>query len=458
MATELTHGPLGRPLRFFQHTVWRPDLRELSRLRAFGYRAARITYVALRGFWRDGCSLRSAALTYTTLLSIVPLLAFAFSLLKGLGAYDSLIESAVRPVLDEAFGARTVGLRGALERMLEIVSQTRVSGLGVFGLVIFVVASLALLDSVETTFNHIWGARTARSPVRKLTDYIALVIITPIFVTTLAAILATMRGTAAAEIVLSEQWLGPARSLFVRAGLLVASWLGLAFVYFVLPNTRTPIRSVLLGGVVAGTLWTLLSLLHVWLQIGVANYNALYSGFAALPIFLAWLYASWQIVLLGAECAAAHRSVDLHRWRVLTGTVDQRFREILALRAARRIATAFVQGRAPWSLDELARDLCVPENVLGEVLEALESRRIFARLGPTGRGCLVPCRALETVQVLEVLEALRVEPDRSEEHAHDLDDERVNEVVRGMDAALDRSTARMTLRDLTKEAQAAPET
>jgi membrane protein len=177
-----------------------------------------------------------------------------------------------------------------------------------------------------------------------------------------------------------------------------------------MPNVRTRAWSALVGGAVGGLLWQAALFLHVDLQSGVAQYNALYAGFAAFPIFLVWLYVSWQAVLLGAALAATHQHQKRVRYAMRTGRLDPEARELLAVAIAVEVAARFTAGAAPPDEEDLARGLGVPPAAVEEALAPLTGGGLLVRV-LCGRGfAFTPSRDLNTIQLWDIHRAVRCRP------------------------------------------------
>ena len=399
---------------FLSQDVWSKELGALPTLRALFYKSARIVYLTGRGFDQDRCLMRAAALTFITGLSIVPLLAFAFAVAKGLGAYDTLLGDVINPFLDRVLGGGAEGteagieVRAALDEVLGVVQKTNVGSLGAFGLIILVYTIVKLLGSIEQALNEIWGVHKPRTLVRKVADYLSIVVIVPILLTTSAAVTAAIHSERVTELLSTELGLGAVAALYARFSSLVAVWVGFTFVYLFMPNTRVRVTSALLGGLAGGLLWQLAQVLHVKFQVGVANYNAIYSTFAALPIFMFWLYLSWVTVLLGAEVACAHQSEPTFRQAARAKAHDLPVLQVLALRALTRVGVSFLQGERPSRLPDLADALSVPERSLDEAFAKLRDAGIvvLAEDQADFESSVLPARDLDHITIQEVLDAL----------------------------------------------------
>jgi membrane protein len=486
-SSMLSSSPIGRLWRFVSRDVWRVDDGRLSWPRRALHRVVRVGYLTFKSFAGDHCVLRAMALTYTTVLSLVPLLAFSFATLKGLGWYEELRTRQIDPYLDELFGrlegpapavalesspAVLVGppdpvgvtqLRQGFDHVLDMVDRTDVKGLGAIGLLVLVLAVLRLLSSIEASFNEIWGVRKARSWVRKLSDYLTIVIITPIFLVVAVGVTGAAQSVGVVEFIEKRLALGAVVEFGIRAAPLLIGWGAFTLVYLVMPNRRGKFSSAAIGGAVAGLLWQLTLLAHIKFQIGVAKYNAIYAGFAALPIFLAWVQLSWLIVLFGAELAFAHESEREYRGLATYEPRQHAYRESLALRAMTRVASAFLAGEPPPSSVAVAATLGVSPREVDEVLRDLERGRLAAHVdqleGADGPS-FVPARDPATIRVTDILDALAGVGVDAPLPATDELDARVDSLLLKLGEEARTSAYNRSLRDLVDEARrraAAPE-
>jgi membrane protein len=445
--------PWRRAARFFQQDLWSAELSELSRARAAAYRQARLFWLAVRGFSRDRALHRASGLAFDTVLGLLPLLALLVSTLKGFGAYRALVKGVLEPALVDVMGGMeqrqeqdVVTLKTAVVRGLEFVDRADFSAIGIVGLVLLVYVVILMLVSVEQSLNHVFGAARARSIARRIADYSAILFITPLCVMVAAAVTAAARSLA---------WFGGGGMLQLGAVLVVGA--GLSMVYIVMPFTRVRVRSALYGGTVAGVAWYLMLIAHVHFQLGVARYNALYSTFAAFPLFLVWVFFSWIVVLFGAELTAAHQDTDSFRWRVRSADAAHSTRLFIAVRALAVITAAFLEGSPPPSLNQLRRTLRTPGPLVAEVLDQLVSRRLVIRSAEGIVAQYTPARDIDKVSLSDVMGALEVETVYDMAPLGSALDVRVQELLCQMSQARSSCRANLTLRELASLAQAARE-
>lgn len=438
--------------RFLAHDVWMARLEELPPRRALGYRVARIAYCTIRGLiFEDTLHLRAAALTYFTVLSLVPMLAFAFAVLKGFGAYDALVEDAIRPyVLGLLAGNEP--LHQAFEKTLGFVGETGVASLGALGLLFLLYTATRLLRNIEGALNDVWGATTARTPFQQLRDYVAILVVTPLCL--VAAVTLTTFGQALDLLRAAGETLGVGSLLngFISVvGPLTVLFLGLLFLYTVLPTAVVRLRSAGLGAVIGAVLWYLVLIVHVKFQIGVARFNALYSSFAAFPIFLAWLHISWLVVLTGAKIGALHQRHRSMAQSFRVASSDQALREAICLSAALAVARAFISGRPPPRLEHLSARLEAPEGLVSELLERLIEAEILLKTSAPSGSAYALAKSPELVSAKDVLDALRRSPGsrRVGEEPSGLDPTAV-QAWQDLDRAVEESPANRSLGELAR--------
>ncbi|MEC8494742.1 MAG: YihY/virulence factor BrkB family protein [Planctomycetota bacterium] len=486
------HGRLGRSAQgvhaFFTRELWARELTTLPTLRRWTYGVARVVQLTLANFVKDRCTWRAAALTYITVLSLVPMLAFAFSVAKGLGAYEQLERETIVPFLDATFGEAGVAagdpetsgsdgadaqqtvrpeaergaaeggaeVRRAIDTVLDFVQRTDVSKLGALGFLLVLYTVVKLLGAIEHSFNDIWGVRKARSLPRKIADYFSTVVMVPLLLITGTTVLNLARTGYPG----GEGASGPGSALWRDLSSLALVWLGFALSYVLMPNTRTRITSALVGGVVGGSFWQLFQWAHLELQLGVATYNAIYSTFAALPIFLFWVHTSWMTVLLGAEAASAHQNQARHGQLVRSRDYDLARKELLALRLVARVTQTFLAGEPPRGTVELADELGCPERTLEEVRSALEEAGLIALTDADADAAPITLTVDPgIVRIQDVLDALKGSSVEEREVAGAGDgpelDAHVERAFGAFRRERDAGRANLTLRDLARDEEPA---
>jgi membrane protein len=399
--------------KFFGARIWLPTTGDLRRGQGLLYRLARILYATVQGNREQRLNFRAAALTYFSVLSIVPFLAFAFALLKGFGEYQRLMDQTLRPFLRDTFGANPDLLAG-IEQVLTFVEKTNVSGMGAIGILLLAYTSISLLSNIETSLNDIWGAKTARPFIRQVTDYTTLLVITPLMILAAITFGALAQSSGVLSFLRDRLALGILIDLLLKGTSVVLGCFAMTACFLLLPNVKTRLSSALFGGVIGGVLWQALLIGHVKFQVGVANYNALYASFGAIPIFLVWIYMSWRVVLLGALLAASHQHEQHIRQTKRARHVDQDLRETLAV-AITSVATArFLATSSPPTPTELASALQAPVPTIDELVDTLAKRGILVRAVAGSEIAFVPGRDVDAARLSDIRDAVRIDPDAEE--------------------------------------------
>lgn len=296
----------------------------------------RILLITVREFHKNELSLRASALTYTILLSLVPLLAMSTALIKGIGgdnhlrqvvySYIDTLEQHTTTVLtgsetnaettektgstDAAATTLTAHLRSAADKLFDYVDKTDFTTLGSIGVLLMLITIVVVFDTIEMAMNTIWQVQAGRSPLRKVTDYLTLLVLMPIAINIgFAATTVIKNPTLLARIepFLPVIWL---QSIFLLLLPILFITLALMISYMIFPNTRVHPFPAFIGAIFAGALWFATQNIYISLQIGVSNYNAIYGSFATLPLFLVWLYLGWIFILSGAQIAFACQTRD----------------------------------------------------------------------------------------------------------------------------------------------------
>ena len=278
--------------------------------------------------------------------------------------------------------------------------------LGFVGLALLILTIILALSNVEATFNRIWEVPADRPWLRKISDYIAVLVICPLFVLAASASWAAFSSHNVVQWLLDMAVVGLLAKWLMGLGPLFLLAAGFSFFYLFLPNTRVPLLSAVVGGIIAAALWWLVQSLYILFQIGVARYNAIYGGFAVLPLFMIWIHVSWMMVLLGAELCHAHYTCRLGAPRhLLEHGLSPDQREMLAFTLMRRLAQGFHQGLPPAGGAELARELTAPRREVARTLKVLLKAKLLVTAGDNGG--VLPGRALDTITLADIWKAVR---------------------------------------------------
>lgn len=356
--------------QFFTRDVWRLDFSKVSHARAIFYQQLIVVYLVGRAFIQDRLMVRASALVYATLLSIVPLLAVMFSLLKGFGIHNKLEPALKRMLLP--LGQQAVAT--LVPTIVKFVDNVDVRALGGVGLVVLIFSSLSIINNIERAFNDVWKINKVRNLQRRFSDYLSFLIFGPVLIIAVVGLTATLQDNQLIQTISSLPWVW---FLITKATPVITSWIGFLFLLISVPNTKVRFSSALIGAIFAGTLWQLVNFFFAHFivssyQIGAKA--AIYAGFASLPLFLIWLFTSWAIILLGAEISYAHQNVTKLTWEVRQSQYSQMFMEGLALKIVLLITERFYSGEKLPTGSELADLLQAPERLVNENVNSLIER------------------------------------------------------------------------------------
>ena len=351
-------------------------------------------------FQNDQLSLRATSLTYTTLLSLVPFLAVAFSVLKAFGVQNQL-EPALAGML-APLGSEAIEIT---RRIISFVDNQQVGVLGAVGVAGLFYTVLSLMGKIEDTLNNIWRVRRSRSLGRQFSDYLSVVLVGPVLVFTALALTASAQSYWLVQRLLEFKPLGWLVPLLTRLTPLILLCTAFTFLYQFVPYTRVRLRSAVFGGVVAGLLWQVAGIAFTKFVASSSSYAAIYSSFAILVLFLIWLQVGWLIVLVGAEVAYNHQHLDAYRKNAFLARHSQLFQEQLALTALVELTRGALGGRPIMDPARLAATLGVPQSSLEELIDGFVRSGLLLRAAePAG---IILGRLPEQITVVEILDTVR---------------------------------------------------
>ena len=375
---------------------------ELEHVGGLGRIRSMIRFCRLLGasFTSHQGTLRAAALTYTTALSLIPVLAIACSILKGLGAQNTL-----EPLLLNLAGDS----QETISRIIGYVNNTNFKSVGAIGVLMLIFTAISLLGDIELSFNAIWGVRETRSLQRRFSDYLSVVVVGPVLILVATSVTTSLQNQSLVQWLIRHTTFGRLVLFAFKLTPYLSIWIALIFLYTYIPNTKVKFRSALLGGILAGTAWQVAQWIYFHFQVGLASYNAIYGTLAALPIFLIWVNTSWLIVLFGVEfvCAHHHRR---HCSIFLTGDAgtSQTAREQRALAVMLLVCEHFRTGGGPPDSVRLADELSLRQDLVEDSLELLEAGGCLVASAGNEPGWL-PAREPSLILVSDLLQLLRGE-------------------------------------------------
>lgn len=380
----------------------------------------RLFLITFSEFRKNDLALRSAALTYTILLSLVPILAMSTAVVKGLGGGDQLREVAysyidtldqnTSPSINDSWfpesaagapptaeeqgsSSLTAHLRDAADRLFAYVDKTNFATLGTFGVVGLFFSVILVLGNIEIAMNSIWHVRKSRSLVRKISDYLTLIVLMPISINVAFAASAFLKNPTLAskfQMIFPFIWL---QTLILK--LVPVFFIALTFyvIYIFFPNTKVHAAPALLGAFLAAILWFIVQNTYISLQVGVSNYNAIYGSFATLPLFLIWMYLGWLFVLGGAQVAYACQHLRSYRLLAVPAVPSQKLSAAFDIMDS--VQKSFEENRAITAEDLISRHPNYSAALVRDVLEELTEAEVLYLA--TNHNRLLPAAPADTI-------------------------------------------------------------
>jgi membrane protein len=435
----------GLPNRI-EKALWGVQESPRSPWMAGSLRGLRTVLTLARDLARGRLTLHAMGLVYTTLLSIVPLLALSFSVLKAFGVYNQ-----IQPMLLNFLMPLGENGEEVARRIVQFIEKTNVGVLGTVGLALLVYTSISLMQKIEESLNYIWHIPHPRRLGERFSRYLSVLMVGPILVFSALGITASILHIGLVRDLLAISMLGQTVQIASRLMPYLLVSAAFTFVYVFIPNTRVRMLPAVIGGVVGGIVWQTAGWAFAAFVASSSQYAAIYSSMAILILFMIWLYLSWLILLFGASVAFYVQHPEYLYAKGGEPRLSNRMRERLGLSVTSLIAGRFLAGgRAP-SLAEFARLLGVPMHSLQVVLDALERRDLVVQSGDDPP-LYLPARDPALISVATVLDTVRA-----------ADEERflspeglpvpppVDDVLDRIHQAVESSVGDMTLRELAAQ-------
>ncbi len=362
---------LARTIRFVTYDIWRITENEVSGLKEIYINIIKTVILAVRGFQSENLQTKASALTYSTLLSIVPLLAVLLGIAKGFG-----FQGTVRQELFDYFPGHEMELNKAFEFVESYLAQAQGGVIIGVGLILLFYTVINLISSVEDTFNDIWQIQKSRPWYRKISDYLALFLVLPVLMTAssgLSIFMSTLQNSFLGQYL----FFTPLMELFLHIAPYIITTLAFTGLYVSLPNTKVRFVNGLVAGFIAGCAFQLFQFISISGQIWLIKYNAIYGSFAALPLLLLWLQLSWLICLFGAELSYASQNVKKFSFERDSKSISRRYKDFLTLLIASLIIKRFVKGEKPYTADELSDAYRIPIRITTQILYLLTELNII---------------------------------------------------------------------------------
>ncbi len=364
-------------LDFIKKDVWRISLKNMPKYKVILIKYLRIILLAFRGYDEDKVSLRSSALTFYSMLSVVPVAAMAFGISKMVG-----IDKHLTSYLNDQLTGQQEVLEWIIKFANSFLENTKGGLIAGIGAVILFWSVMKVFANIESSFNAIWQIRKGRNWFRKFSDYISMLIIAPILLvasSSATVFITTMLKQLASDVVIVGM-ISPLIFFFVKLIPYVLIWLLFTMVFMVMPNTKVNFKSAFVAGIISGTVFVFIQWVYIHFQVGVSKYNAIYGSFAALPLFLIWLQMSWLIVLFGAEVSFAVQNVEKYEFEPDTHNLSSFSWKVLTLMVAHLLIKNFGNGEKAMTAGEISKKLEIPIRSVRDILYNLIDSNILSEI------------------------------------------------------------------------------
>lgn len=365
-------------MKFIKTDIWRMRLRDHSPRKSFVIRLIRIIALAVRGFNENKCKFKASALTFFSLLSIVPIIAVMFGIAKGFG-----LQKRVEEQLMADMQSQKEVITKIIDFSNSLLANTNGGVIAGIGVAFLFWTIISVLSNIEQSFNDIWGVVKPRTFSRKCSDYLSTTFVCPILLVISGA--ATVFVSSHVKAVIAQtpllHDLGLAFWLPLKLLPYVSLWAAFTFLFAFIPNTKVRFSSALVGGIVAGTILQIVQWAYISFQFGVAQKGAIYGSFAALPLFLIWFQTSWLIVLFGAQVSFAYQNVEPYEFEPDCRSVSHSFKTLLSLFITQQIVARFCRGEKPADASQLSHQLDIPIRLVRQILYELTESDVLSETG-----------------------------------------------------------------------------
>ena len=396
----------------FYYAILRKDWKRSTIFGDMFLKILAVLVISGHRFIKDSCIVSASALTFYSVLSLVPIVALVLGIAKGFGVY-SLLENQLH---QQTFTNPEI-VDFVLQFANQALENTQGGLITGIGIVFLLWAVIKVLGNTELAMNQIWGVVRGRSVTKKFTDYLSIMFIAPIFVVLISSINVFLTSNLQ-TIAMEDGFLSYASSLIIT--LLnflpfILVWMLFIFLYMFMPTTRVRFKYALLAGIVAGSVYQVVQWFYIRFQIGVSSYNAIYGSLAALPLLLVWLQLSWSIVLWGTELCYIMKN----RHFMFRDVMDKESRWIdnidLSLQVLTYISKEYIQNNGVPTLEKISAELCMSTSKLQVVLQQLTDKGILAETGKEDDRSSLPVIDLYQLSWAEVIIRLSNIGDRNED-------------------------------------------
>lgn len=382
---------------FIKNGIWqKKDYEYKSRNLRWAARQFKVFIMTTRGFGEHDLIIRSAALTFYTLMSLVPIAALIFGVVKGFGLDIHFVN-----YLYMEFPQYSTIIDSVYSFANNMLLKTKGGVIVAIGFVVLIWAVMRVFGNIEGAFNHIWEVHKSRGITRKLSDYIAVIFVAPIL----------WVFSNSVSIYIKSQIESYTKSALIEVlyalASLLAIWIMFSFIYRIMPNTKVKLKSAIMAGIVAGTFFQIFQVAYLYIQSEVSAYNAIYGSFAALPLFLIWLQTSWQILLFGAELSFAYQNIKKYEQEREVQHMSYDIRRKVMVGVMLMIIKHFVRNEGAVTSEYVANELNLPVRIVRDVIFDMERADLLCAVRSNYDdkvNMYIPARDIHTITVMDVIQ------------------------------------------------------
>jgi membrane protein len=382
--------------------IWDDDLRNLRGLRRLAVFMSRVLYVLVKELLGGQLNLRAMSLVYTTLLSIVPLLAVSFSVLKGFGVHnriEPLLYNLLLPL-----GPNGVEITA---KIIGFVENVKVGVLGSIGFALLIYTVVALMQKIESAFNYVWRIDHLRSLSQRFSNYLSVILIGPVLIFSAVGFTATVLNMEVAQRLVAIEPFGTLMLYGSKLVPYVLVCLAFTLIYVFIPNTRVNFKAALVGGLIAGVLWKISGWGFAAFIASSSKYAAIYSSFAILILLLIWMYLSWLILLVGSQIAFYVQYPKYMARTRVKFVLSNRLREMIALQLMFLVGYNHKHSLSPWNLDQFVEFLGLPGEPIHRMIKVLVDKGYLLEIINDDEPVYLPPHAVETMHLADIIRDVR---------------------------------------------------
>ncbi|MCK4664061.1 MAG: YihY/virulence factor BrkB family protein [Bacteroidales bacterium] len=362
-------------IQFINVEIWRVSLKGMPKIKFILIKILRVILLALRGYKEDKIQQKASALTFYSLMSVVPVFAMGFGIAKGFG-----LEQSLEKQLIDNFSEQQEVLNWIISFAHSFLDNTKGGMIAGIGIAILFWSVMQVLGNIEKSFNDIWEINKSRVFMRKFSDYLSIMLFAPILMilSSSVTVFVTTQITDLTNEVEFISMFGPFIFFIIKLIPYILIWLLFTIIYMVMPNTKVNFVSALIAGVIAGSIFQLAQWGYIHFQVGVSKYNAIYGSFAAFPLFLIWMQLSWLIVLFGAEISFAYQNIHRYEFESDTENISYSYKRLLYLLISNLVIKNFMHGGKAYTASQISQKLEIPIRLVRQLIYELVNGNIFS--------------------------------------------------------------------------------